>query len=168
MKNMLRGLVPVSLIAGALVALLVGVATPSHAQPVPSVVGPYNLDLGAQITNVAQVPGTVNGASQANIDQSGVVCMFDMTGEAGSPSTTFSIQSYDAANAAWQTLVTSGAVTALNTPTTIVAYPGAVATSVPTGMVIAGLPVSRVWRVTETVTGGGTTVTGRIGCNLLK
>ena len=46
-------------------------------------------------------------------------------------------------------------------------YPGAVAASTPTGMVIAGLKLPRIWRVSEVIT-GGTSTTGTVGCDLLR
>jgi hypothetical protein len=145
----------------------------ADAQPVPSVVGPYNVDLGTMITNTAQIGGAAGdglfSANQANFDQNGVMCVLNATVNSGSPSTTFSIQGFDAATATWHTLVTSGAVTATATPTTIVSYPGAVATSVPTATTIAGLPVPRVWRVSETVGASSSAgVTAKIGCNIIK
>ena len=141
------------------------------AQPVPSVVGPYNLDTGlALITNVAEAQNPSKlSANVANIDQSGAVCTYYQTAHTGSPSTLFAIQGFDAATASWLTYVVSGAITTSdNTPYPILVYPGAVATSLPTNMVVAGLPLPRVWRVSETTSGVGATITAKIGCNVLR
>ena len=132
-----------------------------------------NLDLGT-VVNQLTVP-LLQGASPAhtpgpanNTGANGLICTMNIDTSSGNPSTTFSIDFFDTASATWQALVTSGAITALNTPTSIMVYPGAVATSVPTHMVIAGLKLPVVWRVTETVTGSASGIYGSIGCNLLK
>jgi hypothetical protein len=97
------------------------------------------------------------------------MCTFNQTASSGTPSTTFSIQGYDAASNTYQSLVTSAAITTNNTPTKLVVYPGSVATAVPTGMVIAGLHLPRFWRVQQVIAGtGGPAITGTIGCDLLK
>jgi hypothetical protein len=141
---------------------------PALAQ-VPSVPAPYNLSLGAVITNVLRTAGTANSTQQNNLAYGGVSCTYMQTAKSGTSSTTFSIQGYDAANNTYYTLATSGAITDNSVPTTVQVYPGAVATSVPTGMTIAGLHVPRLWRVSQTVAGeGGPAVTGFIGCDLLK
>jgi hypothetical protein len=127
-----------------------------------------NLSLGTIISNVQQGAATVHQIGPKNTGDKGVMCTFNQVSHSGSPSTTFSIDFEDAASATWQAMVTSGAITNDTTPTTIVAYPGSVATSVPTGMVIAGLHVPVNWRVTETVGGtGGEVINGTIGCDLL-
>lgn len=142
-------------------------AIPAKAQT-PSVPGPYNVDLGAVITNAARVPGTVTTAPQTNLAYNGVVCTFNQTGSSGSPSTTFSIQQYDSATASWTTLVTSGAITSNGAPTPIVVYPGIQTTSLPAGMVALSMKLPRTYRVSQTIAGAGTTSTSKIGCNLLK
>ena len=157
-KHFLRG-------AAAAFALF---AVPAMAQ-VPSIPGPYNNDIGAVITNTAQGAATVDSSQQSNLAYGGVMCTYYQASHTGSPSTTIAIQGYDVASASYLTLVTSGAITADTTPTPIVVYPGSVATSVPTGMIIAGLHLPRFWRVVEVVGGSGTpVVTGTVGCNYLK
>ena len=144
------------------------------AQPVPSFVGPYNVDLGVLITNTAQIGGAAGDGifgtpSVNNFDQSGVICTMNATVNSGSPSTTFSVQAFDAATATWHTIGTSGAVTATATPTSLIVYPGAVASSVPTGVTVYGLPVPRVWRISETVgSSSAAGVTAKIGCNIMR
>lgn len=147
--------------------LAVTLAAPVRAQT-PSIPGPYNVDLGAVITNAARVPGTVTTAPQTNLAYNGVVCTFNQTGASGTPSTTFSIQQYDSATATWTTLVTSGAITSNGAATPIVVYPGIQTTSLPAGMVALSMKLPRTYRVSQTITGANTTSTSKIGCNLLK
>lgn len=151
-----------SCLAGALLF-----ASVAFAQ-VPSITGPYNVDLGALITNTAQGAATVNSAAQTNLVYHGVVCTFNQSSHTGTPSTTFAVQGYDKASNSWLTLGTSGAITADATPTDVVVYPGAVATAVPTGMIIVGLHLPRQWRITETVAGTTPVVNGTVGCNYLN
>lgn len=160
-------------LAGALSSLA---PLPAQAQsPTPSVVGPYNVDLGGSpsasqplITLTSQGPGTKT-ASISNIDQSGLVCTFKQSAVSGSPSTTFEIDGYDSATATWNPLVVSDAVTTSTTNVyTIWAQPGLVSTDVPTNGVGKSVAVPRWARVSATVTGAGTATTGKIGCNLLK
>lgn len=156
-------------IVAAAVSLAVLAAPPAHAQPVPSFVGPFNNDIGAVITNTAQAAGTVNSQNQANVDQSGVICTLKQSAVVSTPTTTFAIQGFDAATATWNTLAISGNITTSTTNIySLFVAPGAVATSVPTNAVVAGLPLPRVWRVQEVVTGGAASTTGVIGCNLVK
>jgi len=158
----------VALFAAGLIADRQLAPTRAHAQPVPSFVGPYNIDLTTPLITFAAASGTVNSAVQANIDQSGVLCVFDQTAHTGSPSSTLAIQGYDTATNSWFSYVTSGAITADATPTPVLMYPGAVATTVPTGLVLAGLPVPRKWRAQVVSTVGGSGITASVGCNVLK
>ncbi len=128
---------------------------------------PNNHDLGAIITNLLRTTGTVTSSQQANLDNRGVACRFLQTAFAGSPSTTFGIQSYDAATNSYVTVVSSGAIVD-STPTEIVVYPGAVLTSAPSGWVANAVPLGPFWRVTQTIAGtSNPAVTGKIGCRLL-
>jgi hypothetical protein len=150
-------------------AIAAALASTAAFAQVPTSSPPYNIDLGAVLTNTARGASTVNSSTLTNLDKHGVVCTYNQTAHGGSPSTTFGIQVFDAASNTWQSLATSGAITADATPTSVVVYPGAVATAVPTGMVLSGLPLTRSWRVTETVGGTATpTVTGTIGCNYIR
>lgn len=137
---------------------------------VPSVPGPYNNNLGALVTNTLAQAGTVYSAQQTNLAGNGVVCTFDQTAHSGTPQTTFFIQQYDAASASYFTLVTSGTITADNTPTAIEVYPGVQTATLPSPMVAVGLKLPRTYRVGQTIVngGGGAATTGTIGCNLLK
>jgi hypothetical protein len=124
--------------------------------------GDYNQDLGALITFSNQAAGTVNSTPQFSYDAKGVSCRFVQTANTSTPSTVFSIQSYDAASATWLSLGSSVATTANNTPAALTVYPG-VAT--PTTAVNAHL--GAVWRVQAVVTGGAGS-TGTLGCQKLK
>ena len=147
-------------------AFAFGLAGAAFAQ-VPSTVPPYNTDLGALITNSLRVAGTVTTAAQTNLDKNGAVCTFNQTASSGSPSTTFSIQGYDAATASWLTYITSGAITDTTT-TAIAVYPG-MATSPLSGMTCISVHLPRVWRVSQTIAGtSGPATTSKIGCNMLR
>lgn len=167
----------VNLIGGA-IALVVATALmfgamnlggpPASAQ-VPSLPPqPYNVELGAVITNSARAAGTVTTAKLQNLAYVGIECTFDQTAASGSPSTTFAVQFYDSASNTYQTLVTSGAITASATPTTIVVSPAIQTSSLPTGMVALQMHLPLYYRISQTITGAGTNSTGTIGCNLLK
>lgn len=134
---------------------------------------PYNVDLGALLTNTARVPGTYNSATQNNLAYQGVMCTMNQTAVTGT-STVFSIQFLDTASGLWQTMVSSAAITtAVNTPTSIVVAAGLQTSSttpiagLPSLMVTMGLKLPRSWRVQEVVT-GGTSTTGTIGCTVFR
>lgn len=146
--------------------LLLGAA--AHAQVPSQPNSPFNVELGAVITNSARAPATVTTAKLDNLAYAGAECTFNQSAASGSSSTTFGIQFYDAASNSYQTLVTSGAITASSTPTTVVVYPGIQTSSLPTGMVALSMKLPKSWRVTQTNAGANTTTTGTIGCNLLR
>lgn len=127
--------------------------------------GDYNRDIGAVITFTNQAAGTVNSVPQFNYDAKGVSCRFTQTANTSTPSTVFSIQSYDAASATWATIATAPAV-ATNTSQTMMVYPGLPAsTATPVNSVNAHL--GGIWRAQAVVTGGsGSTAT--LGCGKLK
>lgn len=122
-----------------------------------------NLDYGAVITNTARVPATVHSADLTNFSGTGVMCVFNQTAHASSPSTTYSIEAKDSASGAYVSLLTSAANTADATPSFIVVHPGVAETA----NVSTGLPIPRTFRVTEVVGGTGST-TGTIGCHVLN
>ncbi len=152
------------LLSTALVAGIVAATIPAQAQQQD------NLNLGVISSSTGRAAGTVTATPTPNTGANGAICTLNLTtSSSGAPSVTFSIQFQDTASATWQSLVTSGAVTAAATPTSIMVYPGAVATSVPSGMVIAGLKLPPTWRVSATFAGTGAPVAQySIGCALLK
>lgn len=169
----LSRLVRAACVAGFVVALAV---SPSPAQ-VPSNPPPYNIDLGALITNALRTAGTVNSTAQANTNWVGVECAFVQTASSGSPSTTFSIQQYDAASQTWLSILTSDAIVAnpsvtAGVPWVLQVRPGIQTSTLPTNMKAINLALPRTWRVSQTVGSGagaaGPAVTGTIGCNYLK
>lgn len=150
---------------------------PVRAQPVPSVPGPYNIDLGAVLASAQRVAGTYNSANQSNLAYRGVVCTLSQTLSSGSPSTTFAIQGYDAATATWETLKSSAAITGYPSDTAGVPYPVAVlpgiaVSSLPTNYAAQNVPLPRVWRVQMVVgSGSGASTpasTNVVGCNYIK
>lgn len=161
------------LVAGLSLGIGLLALAPSRAQ-VPSVQNPpYNVDLGALITNSLRTASTVQSATQTNLNWRGVLCKFLETVSSGTPSTTFSIQSYDAATASWQTLATSGAVTSTTgNPASILIYPGAAMTTTPSGWVLNAIYLPRTWRINQVVGSGAgaasPATTSKIGCNYLN
>lgn len=123
-----------------------------------------NEDFGAVITNTAQAAGTVTSGDLTNFAGRGVYCVFNQASHTGTPSSTFSIQFKDSASGAYITVLTSAAITADTTPTTLLVYPGAPATANVSG----NSPVTRTWRVSETVAGTTPGVTGTVGCHVLN
>lgn len=159
------------LLSSCVAAALAGImfSSPLLQAQVPALPGPpYNTELGAVITNSARTPGTVTTNKLTNLANVGIECTFDQTAASGTPSTTFSIQFYDSASNTYQSMVTSGAITSSNTPTTIWVGKGEQTASLPSGMVSVGLPLPLYFRVSQTITGANTTSTGTIGCNTLK
>ena len=144
-------------------------ATTALAQVSPGPVTPSNVPLAtAVITLTAQGAATVNSSDQSNLYDAGVRCTFNQTAHTGTPSSTLAIQFKDVATGTYQSLATSGAITADSTPTTVVVYPGMQTASLPTGMVAHGGAVGRVWRAQVVVAGTTPGVTAKVGCELLK
>lgn len=144
---------------------------PSQAQ-VPSSNPPYNIDTGALITlNAAAASQTINSANQTNVDKSGAVCTAVQSAISGTPSWTFAIQNFDAANQVWNTLVTSSTIsTSTSNIYTAWVQSGLIAADVPTNGVGKSVRLPRVWRLSA-ILGAGSgspTVTAKIGCNLFR
>lgn len=161
-------LIAIALVALAILALVLP-ANKALAQT-PSNPAPYNVDLGALITNTLRTAGDVTTAAQNNTNWRGVVCTMVQTAVSGSPSTTFSIQGYDAATASYNTLATSSAVTTDTGANkyTVWISPGLIAADVPTNGVGKSTHLPRTWRLSQTVGGtAGPAMTGKIGCNYL-
>lgn len=162
------------LMAGLMgLALVVGLHfVPAQAQ-VPSSNPPYNVDLGALITNSGQLTGTVNSPQQTNLDKEGVICTFNATLSSGSPSVTMNLQNFDSASGQYYTIVTGGTVTAFsyNVPLSIIAHVGAQtgAGLPPSVLSAAGIPLARLWRIQEVIAGSSApSTTSTIGCNWVK
>lgn len=129
-----------------------------------------NLTGVAVITNTARVPGTETATPARNQSANGVYCTFRQSSESGNPSTVISVEVQDVTSGQWQALGSSTAVTtATASPGTasLMVYPGAVATSVPSGLVVSGLKVGALWRLKQVIT-GGTSTTGSASCDLLN
>lgn len=163
-----RKLIAVGLVAG--LAMLAGAFPAARAQTPSLPPPPYNVDLGSLITNALRTAGTVTSAVQQNLANRGVVCGMIQSAVSGSPSTTFSIQGYDAANLSWQTLATSSTFTTSTTNYySIWLQPGLVAADVPSNGVGKSLHLPRAWRVSQTIAGtSGPAISGKIDCNTLN
>lgn len=126
-----------------------------------------NLTGVATLTNTARAAGTAAVIGTPATTAKGVMCTFNQTAEASTPSTTISVEVEDSASQAWITLGTTAAFTGLTGSRSIIVYPGAVATAVPSGVTIVGLHLPKIWRLSQTVVGGGATTTGTANCDLL-
>lgn len=172
LRSTLRHSLAVALTAAALCA-------PARAQTPSLPPPPYNVDIGALITNALRGVGTVTSAVQQNLANRGVVCRSTTpTVSSGSPSATFGIQVYDTATATWLTYGTSGVIggysaNAAGTPYDVMVHAGIAVGSLPTNMVGVNLALPRAWRVTQTIaegtggTGRSPALTSKIGCNYL-
>lgn len=116
------------------------------------------------VTNTARGASTVNSADIPLGAYNAIRCTYEQSAHGGTPSTTYSIQNKSQLGS-YESIITSAAITADNTPTSISAGVG-VATTANVG---AAIPLGSTLRVTETVAGSATpTVTGRIDCYLSK
>lgn len=165
-----------SMLLASFIALSVALApmTAARAQTPSLPPPPYNVDIGPVITNSLRTAGTVTSSVYQNLANLGILCKFLETVSSGSPSTTFKIQSYDAATNSYSDLATSGAATgsaAAVTGQSVLVYPAAALTTTPTGWVLEAVPLPRAWRVSQTIAGAGgaagPATTSKIGCNYL-
>ena len=145
------------------VAALFAFATGAIAQSID------NISLGAVQTLTFQPSSATAYTSNSlkNTGGNGVLCTYKQTTSSGSPSTVFAVQFFDAASATWQTFGSTPAIVDGN-DRSIIVYPGAVATSVPTNMVVVGLKVPETFRTSVTVTGASAGIYATVGCSLLK
>ena len=169
----LRNLFALGLVALCLSAGLATAQVPSPSYTnIPLTNPPSNTPVAnVVITNTARAASTVTSNIISNLASRGVICTYNQTAHAGGsgPSTTIEIDAYDAASVSFQQWVVSGAITADNTPTSIVIAPGVQTSSLPTGMVALNMHAPNFFRVKETVAGTSTpTVTGTVGCTLLN
>jgi|GEM_PF-4612818 len=173
--NMLRRL---GLALALATVLFGGFQLPSAYSQVPSNPAPYNIDVGAILTNTLRVAGTATSSDQANTNWRGLVCTFETTLSSGSTSTVWGIQEYDAATDSWLTLLSSDAYlasmsseTANGTPFKLALYPGMQTATLPSNMKALSYHLPRTWRVTQTVSNSvgnsNGAITGKIGCNYL-
>jgi hypothetical protein len=183
LTSLLKGL---TLAAAVLLVAAVLIAQPWRASAqVPSLTGPYNIDLGKVLafTNLlntasAQSPaGSTYSTTPVNYSSKGLICSLTITGNSasGSPSLAWSIQQYDAASNSWFTLVTQTIVGPTGSgiypaPAVLEVAPGIAVSSLPTNLAAANLVIPRIWRVNVAPSGsvGGTYVSGYVGCNLVN
>lgn len=134
----------------------------------PSVAQQNNITGAARITNTARVPGTYAVMGTPNLSGKGIYCTIYQSAEVGLPSTVVSVEVEDAASLTWQTFGSTAALDSTGaTSKSVLVYPGAVATSVPTNLAIYGLKVPQIWRLKMVIT-GGTSTTGTADCDLLN
>lgn len=164
-----------SRIAALVAAVALYLAPLAAFAQVPSNPAPYNVDLGALITNALRVPGTVTTSNQANTNWKGVTCTFAETVQSGSTTKAFSIEAYDTATNSYRSLGTAtitayaGPGAAPGTPFTLSIYPGIATSSLPTNVTGVSLHLPRWWRLSQTISGTGVTTatTSKIGCTYL-
>ena len=172
-------------LAGA--AAVLGVLLLTGQGPTPSLVPPFNVDIGegnagpgaagagtgvcavgatgnctVQIIGPA-AGGTFNSNALVNLDKRGVSCTVSAVALGGATNFTLAVQGFDAIANAWQTIAISGNLTAA---ATVMVYPGITGTP-PAGLTLLGAVVPRVWR-TQTVVNGGTTFAAKVGCNVIR
>lgn len=152
-------------------------STPLAVAQVPSVPGPYNIDIGAVLTDTANVTTPRTSANQSNTAYVGVVCTYVATAGSGSASVSISIDAFDAATNSWRTLVstpylpvTNSGSTGLNTRLEVAIFRGALSTSpLLPNMYVANVALPRVWRVSRQINGTlGPALTGKVGCNYIR
>lgn len=137
---------------------------------VPSVPGPYNIDLGA-LFNTGQrttAIGTYTSLQQNNLAYSGAECTLTQASPSGSPTTVLAIQEYDTATNSYMTMIsTSIAYNATGTSKVEIA-PGIAVSSLPSQMAAINLRLPRYWRVSLAVSGASAAITNTVGCQLFK
>lgn len=157
---------------GVLALTLLAIPHFTAKAQVPSANPPYNIDLGALITNTARGAGTTSSAQQNNLDKQGAICALNQTAQGGlGVSATLAIQNFDTASGQYYTIAVSGASSPNNNvPIVVMARSGNQTASLPAGVSASqGLPLARYWRVQQVLTGsGGVTTTGTVGCVILK
>jgi hypothetical protein len=160
----LRGLAPILTIVafGVVFAAVASWAAPASPPPAQAVYG-YSTEETVE-TFTAHVVGTVNSPDFVSYGK-GVYCTYAQSASSGSPSTTIAVQAKDSASATYETLVTSGAITA--GPTGVVeVYPGIQTSTIPANMTAISLALPKYWRLV-TVIGGTGTITGTVGCSVI-
>lgn len=158
-----------ALFAAALTAAIALPPTPAFAQAAGTIQSqnPMTRDVGVGTTGkILNVTTLATGTSAVSADQSGfnvsrIICIFNQSTHASSPSTTISIHNKDAATGTYYTLLTSAAITADNAPTGIAAGAGLLSQT----NLAVGMPLARTWRIILNVTGTGST-TGTVGCSV--
>lgn len=172
MRKLMLGFIGLSL--GLLLS-----AVSSLAQ-VPSVPGPYNVDIGAILTDTLNATASRSTSAQSNLAYRGIVCNYVPTAASGSASVSFSIDAFDAATNSWNTWLSSGVLAVststnagLNKTLSVAVFPGnTVGSLVGTSGNVTNaysLALPRVWRVTRVISGTlGPALTGKVGCNYLK
>lgn len=135
----------------------------AHAQPSGAVqsIYPTTRDTGALITMTAHAAGTYYSAVQSGYNVSTATCVLTQTAHTSSPSTTMTIQNYDAASASYYDVLVSAAITNDATTNPIVVGRGQAVTS----NVSTSFPIAARWRI-KVVQGGTGTLTGTVGCSL--
>lgn len=186
MRNWLKQVGARTSLAAALVLLIMSVLVLAPWQAtaqVPSLNGPYNIDLGKVVaaTNLAGTnastgatatspTGSAYTITPVNYVNKGIVCSLTTTATSGSPSLSWKIQQYDAASASYFTLLSENVGTGsgpLASQQVMELGPGIAVSGLPSNMFALNVAVPRIWQVSVTAYGNGLTWTGYIGCNML-
>lgn len=140
-------------LATALLALSLG----TFAQPQGTVftIEPSRSITARTLTNVTPTVASYVSADQVGNGVKTVTCFFNSSSFTGSLSAIFGIQNKDPVSGIYQNLITSAAITSLNSATAIAAGHGLPTTA----NVSIGFPISTLWRVSSTLTGAATQVT---------
>ena len=174
MKKFLRNAISAASAVALLAALSFAAPTARAQGPVPSVPGPYNIDLGQVLAFANLIASTANSptgsaytATPVNLAYRGLVCRLTETGESGSPTVAWGIQQYDAASASWTTAVAASGSNAFANQV-IEMRAGVAVSGLQSGWTAINLVVPRVWRVYVTTTGASLGLTGYVGCNFTQ
>lgn len=153
------------------VGAAVAQVSPQPAQNIPlpnSTLGTTDVNLPVLHTFTAAAPATFSTGILQNLNGKGVQCKYNRTAESGSPSSTMSIQAYDAASQTFTTWLTTATSATSPVELTAQVFPGIQTTSLPTNMVAISLHLPKWFRVQLVTTGSSTTHTGTLGCDILE
>jgi len=151
----------------ATAALTAFASAPARAQ-VPALQPPYNTPSVSVLPLASRfgVDGTVVGSQQTNTDKLGIVCRHKVVSTSGASSVQWGIQVYDAIAATYLEYASN---TQTGAEGMIVIRAGSVASAVPTGTVVLGLPLPNAWRPFLRVVGGNTFGSrSQISCGYVK
>lgn len=122
-----------------------------------------NLDTGALVTLTNAATG-VNSADQTNADGRGLMCLVKITAISGtSPTLTVEIDYKDTASNTYSPLLVSPAYAVVGVATLTV-YPGIPAVA----NTSANNVLPRTWRIADTIGGTSPSITGTVGCSVIR
>lgn len=122
-----------------------------------------NIDTGALVT-LTNASAGVNSADQTNADGRGLMCLVKITAISGtSPTLTVEIDYKDTASGTYSPLLVSPAYAVVGVATLTV-YPGLTAVA----NTVADNVLPRTWRIADTIGGTTPSVSGTVGCSVIR